>query len=68
MLGSRGKKASDVAAAGKMFTNRSQDDNAHPRIGVERLEGQAQLVALWHRDHVERRPVKDDVGTLACGV
>ena len=32
---------------------------------VERLEHQAKLVALRHRDDVERRPVEDDVGALA---
>ena len=32
------------------------------------LEHQPKLVALRHRDDVERRPVEDDVGALARGI
>ena len=64
-LGRRLHEALDVAAAGKMLADRAQHDDAHARVLVERLEHQAKLVALRHRDDVERRPVEDDVGALA---
>ena len=51
-----------------MLADRAQHDDAHARILVERLEHEAKLVALRHRDDVERRPVEDDVGALARGV
>ena len=49
----------------KCSPDRAQHDDAHACVLVERLEHQPQLVALRHRDDVERRPVEDDVGALA---
>src|SRR5262249_9895992 len=46
----------------------AQHDDAHARVLVERLEHEAQLVALRHCDDVERRPVEHDVGALVRGV
>ena len=51
-----------------MLADGAQHDDAHARILVERLEHQAQLIALPHLDDVERRPVEHDVGALARGV
>ena len=65
MFGSRREKAFDVASAGKMLANRPENDDAHPWISVERLEGKAELIALRHLDDVERRPIEDDVGALS---
>ena len=48
-----------------MLAHGAQHDDAHARVLVEALEHQAELVALRHRHHVERRPVEDDVGALA---
>ena len=45
--------------------DRAQHDHAHAPVLVERLENQSQLIALRHLDHVERRPVEDDVGAGA---
>src|SRR5690242_18780369 len=47
-----------------MLAGRAQHDHAHPRILVEKLEGEPELIALRHRHHVERRPVEDHVGAL----
>ena len=47
-----------------MFADRAQHDHAHALVLVQRLEHQAELVALRHFDDVERRPVEDDVGAL----
>src|SRR5262249_42504156 len=59
------EKAPDVAAAGEMLADGAQHDDAHALIGVQRLERGAHLVALRHRDDVERRPVEGDVGAPA---
>ena len=64
MLGICLHEAADVAAAGKMFTLRPQHDDTDARMLIERLEGQAELVALRHRHHVVGRTVEDDVGAL----
>jgi hypothetical protein len=37
-------------------------------VGVQRLEGDAQLLTRQHADDVERRAVEHDVGALAGGV
>ena len=65
MLGRRGEEAGDIAAAGKMLADRAQHDHAHAGILVERLEDQAELIALAHLDDVQRRPVEHDVGAFA---
>ena len=57
-------KTLDVAAGGKMLADRAQHDHAHALVLVQRLEHQAELIALRHFDDVERRPVEDDVGAL----
>ena len=44
------------------------DDDAHARVGIERLEHEAKLVALRHDDDVERRPVEDHIAALARGI
>jgi hypothetical protein len=48
-----------------MLAIRAQHDDAHAAVGIGRLEGDPQLLALRHRDDVERRPVEDDVDALA---
>jgi hypothetical protein len=68
MLGGRFKETTDLAAAGKMLTQRPHHDDADVLLGIERLEGGAQLLTLRHRDDVERRPVEDHIGTLTLGV
>jgi hypothetical protein len=57
-----------VAAGGEVLSLGPQNDHAHPRILVERLEHTADLVALAHRDRVHRRAGEDHVGALAPGV
>ena len=47
-----------------MLADRAHHDDAHARIFIQRLEHQPQLVALRHRDDVERWPVENDVGAL----
>ena len=51
-----------------MLADCAQHDHAHRRIFIERLEHEAQLVALRHGDDVERRAIEDHVGALARGV
>ena len=68
MLGRGIEKAADLAAARKMLAGGPQHDDADARIGVERLEHGAQLLALGHRDDVERRPVEDHIGALPLGI
>ena len=68
MFGTRREKAFDVASARKMLANRPKNDDTHPWISVERLEGKAELIALRHLDDVERRPIEDDVGALSPGI
>ena len=46
MLGRGFEKAPDVAAARKMLAHGAQHDDADARVGVERLEHRAQLLAL----------------------
>ena len=48
-----------------MLARGAQHDHAHARILIERLEHQAELIALAHFDHVERRPVEHHIGALA---
>jgi len=48
MLGRGLEKAADFAAARKMLAFCPQHDDAHCGISVERLKGNAQLVALHH--------------------
>jgi hypothetical protein len=48
-----------------MLAGRPQHDDPYACIVVERLEHQPQLVALGHRNDVERRPVQDHVAALA---
>ena len=43
------------------LADRAHHDDAHAHIRVERLECEAKLVALGHRDDIVRRPVEDDV-------
>ena len=47
-----------------MLTHRAHHDDAHALVLVQRLEHEAQLVALRHGDDVEGRAVQDDVGAL----
>ncbi len=68
MLGRSLDKAADLTAAGKMLALGTQHDNPHAIVGIERLERGAQLLALRHREDVERRPVEHDVGALAPGI
>ena len=51
-----------------MLAGGAQHDDAHPRILVERLEDQAELIALFHLDDVERRPVEHDIGAFALRI
>ncbi len=44
-----------------MLADRAQHDDTHALIRIQRLERTPKLVALRHRDDVERRPVEDDV-------
>ena len=67
-LGRRFQETLDIAAAGKMLADGAQHDDAHPFILVQRLEHEPQLVALRHRNDVERRAVEDHVGALARGI
>src|SRR5581483_8928653 len=64
MLGRGFHEAFDVAAAREVLADRAQHDDAHAGVLVERLENQAQLVALRHLDHIERGAVEDDVRAL----
>jgi hypothetical protein len=48
-----------------MLARRAHDNDTRPRILVDRLEHETKLVALRHRDDVERRPVENDIGPLA---
>ena len=64
MLGRGIEKPADLAAARKMLADRAQHDDPHAIVGVGRFEGDAQLLALVHRDDVERRPIEDDVEPL----
>ena len=51
-----------------MFAFGAQDDDAHTVVEIEGLENEAELVALGHRDDVERGAGEDDVGALTVGV
>ena len=51
-----------------MLPDGAQHDHAHARVFVERLEHKPQLIALWHLDDVEWRPLEDDVGSLSRGI
>src|SRR5712692_10830408 len=62
------EKAADLVAAGKMLALGAQHDDPDAPIGVEGLEGRAQLLAFGHRDDVEWRPVENDIGALARGI
>src|SRR5262249_39891420 len=62
------QKSPNISAAGKMLTDGSQHDNPNTCILIQRLEGEAQLIALRHLDDVERRPVENDVGPLLGGI
>jgi hypothetical protein len=68
VLGRGVEKARDLAAARKMLAGGPQDDDADAGNGVERLEHRAQLLALCHRDDVERWPVEDHIGALPLGI
>jgi hypothetical protein len=68
VLGGRFEETADLAAAGKMLAQRPHYDDADAVVGIERLEGDAQVLALRHRNDVERRPIEDHIGTLAPGV
>src|SRR5438309_2116768 len=68
MLGRGLEEPLDVAAAGEMLADRAQHDDAYPLIFIERLEHQAQLIALRHLDHVERRTMQHDIGALLLAV
>src|SRR6266550_4932364 len=68
MLGRGFEKPLDVTAAGEVLANRPQHDDAHPLIRVKRLEHQAQLIALRHLDHVERRAMQNDIGALLLAI
>ena len=68
MLGGGFEETTDLAAAGKMLTQRPQHDDANVHVGIERLKGSAQLLTLPHRYDVKRRPVEDHIGTLALDV
>ena len=46
MLGGGFEETTDLAAAGKMLTQRPQHDDANVLVGIERLEGGAQLLTL----------------------
>ncbi len=65
MLRARLQEALDIAAAGEVLALGAQHDHAHVRVGVQGLEHGAELVALGHGDHVQRRPAEDDVAPLA---
>jgi hypothetical protein len=49
-----------------VLADRAQHDHPHAGVLVEMLEHHANLVALRHRNHVERRPVEDHIGALAA--
>ncbi len=51
-----------------MLAHGAQHDDPHPRILVERLEHEPQLIALSHFDDVQRRPVEHDIGALTLGI
>src|SRR5260370_14341754 len=68
MLGRGLEEPLDVATTGEMLADRAQHDDAHPLILIERLEHQAQLIALRHLDHVERRAMQHDIGALLLAV
>ena len=68
MLGGCVEETTDLAAAGKMLTQRPHHDDADVLVDIRSLEGGAQLLTLRHRDNIERRPVEDHIGTLAPGV
>ncbi len=57
-------EAADIAAAGKILSDRTHHDDAYAVVLIECLEHQPELVALRHRHHVERRAVEDDVGAF----
>src|SRR5579875_215366 len=58
-------EARDVAAARKIRAARADDDRADTRVTIELGENRRKLLTLGHRDHVERRPIENDVGALA---
>ena len=64
VLRARLHEATDIATAGEMLALAAHDDHADARILVQRLEGQAQLVALRHRHDVVGRTAQNDVGAL----
>ena len=64
MLGECFEKAVDFAAAREILAHCPEHDHAHPRISVEDLEGYPQLLALGHRNHIQRRPIEHDVAAL----
>src|SRR6476469_9945961 len=68
MLRRRFHETLDVAAARKMLADCAQYDNAHAIVFVERFETQPQLIALWHRNDIERRPVEDDIRPLLSNI
>ena len=48
----------------KMPAVPAQDDHPHGGVRVERLEGEAELIALRHADDVVGRAGEDDVRAL----
>src|SRR5439155_26210380 len=62
------EKALDLAAARKMLAVRAQHDDPHATVRIGGLERDAQLIALVHRDDVERRPVEDEIDAFARGI
>ena len=51
-----------VTAAREVFAYRAKHNDANPRIGIQGIEYDAELLRLLHRDDVDWRPVPDDVG------
>jgi hypothetical protein len=51
-----------------MLADGAQHDDPDPFILLQCLEQQPQLVALRHRNDVQRRTVEDHIGALAHGI
>src|SRR4029077_6335345 len=68
MLRRRFHETLDIAAARKMLPDCAHHNNAHVFVLVERLKSYPQLIALWHLDDVERRPVEDNIGAFLSDI
>src|SRR5262249_28674313 len=68
MLGRRLHESLDVSARREMLAGGAQYDHAHTGINLERLKDETELIALFHGDDIERRPVEHDIRALPLSV